>query len=81
MRQQSPESMSLQKAWSQGQKCSHEGCTNQVVQGGICVRHGVTWTKRICSHEGSTNNVKKGDGMKERDPLKYAAMKDTTICR
>ena len=38
--------------------CSQEGCTNQVVKGGVCVRHGAE--VKTCSHEGCTNNVQNG---------------------
>ena len=40
------------------QDCSHEGCTNIVVQGGVCMGHQPA-TKKICSHEGCTNYVKR----------------------
>ena len=38
--------------------CSTEGCTNQVVKGGVCKRHGAKVNQ--CSSEGCTNQVKKG---------------------
>jgi hypothetical protein len=34
-------------------RCSHEGCTNHVVNGGVCTRHGAG--RKTCSHEGCTN--------------------------
>ena len=40
--------------------CSHEGCTNVVVKGGVCKRHGAKKKKYICSHEGCTNKAQKG---------------------
>ena len=36
-------------------KNAHEGCTNEAQKGGVCIRHGATWTEKICSHEGCTN--------------------------
>jgi len=30
-------------------KCSHEGCTSQVVKGGVCTQHGAQKTRRTCS--------------------------------
>ena len=39
-------------------RCSSEGCTNKVVQGGVCVKHGAK-AKR-CSSEGCTNIAQKG---------------------
>ncbi len=33
--------------------CSSEGCTNIVVKGGVCIRHGAK--KKLCSYEGCTN--------------------------
>ena len=38
--------------------CSHKGCANQVVKGGVCMRHGAT--VKTCKNEGCTNNVVKG---------------------
>eukprot|EP00986_Skeletonema_menzelii_P010678 scaffold5299_cov73-Skeletonema_menzelii.AAC.1 len=38
--------------------CSADGCTNKVVQGGVCVRHGAK-VKR-CSSEGCTNRAQNG---------------------
>ena len=32
--------------------CSHEGCTNQARNGGVCIRHGAKQNKRkTCSHD------------------------------
>ena len=39
-------------------QCSYEGCTNQVVNGGVCKRHGAK--VKTCSHEGCTNYSKNG---------------------
>jgi hypothetical protein len=40
-------------------KCSHhEGCTNQVVKGGVCVTHGATLKQ--CSFEGCAKQARKG---------------------
>mmetsp|Transcript_20371 Transcript_20371/g.31060 ORF Transcript_20371/g.31060 Transcript_20371/m.31060 type:complete len:220 (+) Transcript_20371:83-742(+) len=38
--------------------CSADGCTNRVVSGGVCTRHGAK--KKLCSTEGYTNQVKQG---------------------
>eukprot|EP00984_Skeletonema_dohrnii_P037274 scaffold39167_cov155-Skeletonema_dohrnii-CCMP3373.AAC.2 len=38
--------------------CSSEGCPNQVVNGGVCNRHGAK--VKLCSKEGCTNKAKKG---------------------
>ena len=38
--------------------CTNEGCINQVVNGGLCKRHGAE-VKR-CKHEGCTNLARKG---------------------
>ena len=35
--------------------------TNYVVKGGVCIRHGASWTKKYCSHEGCTIMYKKED--------------------
>ena len=39
-------------------RCSREGCTNQVIKGGVCVKHGAK--KKRCSSEGCTNKAVKG---------------------
>ena len=39
-------------------KCSADGCSNIVVKGGVCIRHGAK-VKR-CSSEGCTNQAQKG---------------------
>jgi len=39
-------------------ECSFDACTNNAVNGGVCVRHGAK-VKR-CSREGCTNQVQKG---------------------
>jgi len=41
--------------------CSSEGCTNQVINGGVCIRHGAKVKKYICSSEGCPNVVIKGE--------------------
>jgi hypothetical protein len=45
----------------QRQKCRHEACTNIVVQGGVCIKHGAkVKTRGTCRHDGCTNYVQKG---------------------
>ncbi|KAK1732685.1 hypothetical protein QTG54_016662 [Skeletonema marinoi] len=39
-------------------RCSKEGCTNQIINGGVCVRHGAK--VKLCSNEGCLNHTKKG---------------------
>ena len=39
---------------------SHEGCKNYAQKGGVCIKHGASWTKRTCSHEGCTNQAVQG---------------------
>jgi len=38
-------------------KCTVEGCTNRVVQGGLCISHGAK--RKTCKHPGCNKNVKK----------------------
>jgi hypothetical protein len=38
-------------------RCSHKGCNNQAIKGGICITHGAT-VKR-CSFEGCANQAQK----------------------
>mmetsp|Transcript_7549 Transcript_7549/g.11489 ORF Transcript_7549/g.11489 Transcript_7549/m.11489 type:complete len:103 (-) Transcript_7549:145-453(-) len=39
-------------------RCSAEGCINQAVKGGVCVRHGAKL--KLCSTVGCTNNALRG---------------------
>ena len=50
-------------ASSMGQKvklCSIESCTNIVVKGGVCWRHGAKPKRKRCSSKGCTNGAQKG---------------------
>ena len=38
--------------------CRHEGCSNNAVKGGVCIRHGAKVTR--CREEGCTNRAQKG---------------------
>mmetsp|Transcript_6597 Transcript_6597/g.7203 ORF Transcript_6597/g.7203 Transcript_6597/m.7203 type:complete len:659 (+) Transcript_6597:633-2609(+) len=38
-------------------KCTVDGCSNRVVQGGLCISHGAK--RKTCKHPGCTKNVKK----------------------
>ena len=38
-------------------KCTVDGCSNRVVQGGLCISHGAK--RKQCKHPGCTKNVKK----------------------
>jgi len=40
--------------------CKHEGCTNQVQNGGVCRRHGAKLTQYKCTHVGCTNYAHNG---------------------
>ena len=42
--------------------CSHKGCTNQVVSGGVCGRHGAKRKCKECSYEGCTTPAQSGGG-------------------
>ena len=39
------------------QLCKHEGCTSQVVNKGVCIRHGAKPYHYICSHKGCNSQV------------------------
>ena len=39
-------------------RCSSDGCTNQAVKGGVCVKHGAKMKR--CSSDGCTNKAQKG---------------------
>jgi hypothetical protein len=41
-------------------RCIIEGCTNQVVKGGVCTKHGAKVQRKLCSSEGCTNIAQKG---------------------
>ena len=49
-----------QRSKKRRKKCSNKGCNNQVQNGGVCIRHGASWTKKTCSHKGCTNYAQKG---------------------
>ena len=40
--------------------CSADGCTNFVVKGGVCCRHGAKVEYKLCSNEGCTNKIVSG---------------------
>jgi len=41
--------------------CTHEGCTNIAVNGGVCISHGAKRKAvKICTHEGCTKQVVNG---------------------
>ena len=39
-------------------KCAAEGCTNNVVNSGVCIKHGAT--VKLCEREGCTNQAHDG---------------------
>ena len=41
-------------------KCSSEGCSNQAISGGVCIKHGavVTSIRKTCSVEGCTTKIR-----------------------
>ena len=42
-------------------QCKHDGCTNIVVNKGVCIRHGAQRRKRqTCGHDGCSNFIQKG---------------------
>ena len=41
-------------------ECTVDGCTNQRVNGGVCVRHGAKVTRKLCSSDGCTSVAKRG---------------------
>ena len=47
--------------------CSRDWCTNIMVKGGVCIRHG---EKKKCCREGCTNNSVKGGVCKRHDGAK-----------
>ncbi len=42
-------------------QCSKEGCSNQVINGGVCIKHGVK--RKKCSFEGCTNQAVQQGGV------------------
>ena len=45
--------------WKKYKKtCSADGCTNQVIKGGVCIEHGAK--RKLCSSDGCTNQAKRG---------------------
>ena len=49
--------------------CGHEGCSNQVVNGGVCMRHGAK-VKR-CSQEGCTSIVSRVECVKDTERIRW----------
>jgi hypothetical protein len=43
--------------------CSQDGCTNALVKGGVCIKHGAKKIRKICSYDGCTNNARGKDGV------------------
>eukprot|EP00984_Skeletonema_dohrnii_P024360 scaffold13468_cov95-Skeletonema_dohrnii-CCMP3373.AAC.5 len=37
--------------------CSADGCTSQVCNGGVCMKHGARRTKKLCNSEGCTTQA------------------------
>eukprot|EP00984_Skeletonema_dohrnii_P035199 scaffold34669_cov139-Skeletonema_dohrnii-CCMP3373.AAC.2 len=52
--------------------CSANGCTNVVVQGGVCTRHGAR--RKLCSSEGCMNLAQKG-GVCIRHGAKFVGLR------
>jgi hypothetical protein len=42
------------------------GCTNQVVQGGVCRRHGAKTKQKLCIFEGGCTNLAVREGVCKR---------------
>ena len=40
-------------------RCSHEGCANEAVRGGVCITHSTK--AKLCSHKGSAEQAQKGE--------------------
>ena len=53
-------------------ECSADGCTNNVVNGGVCRKHGAKTKPKLCSSEGCTNVVVQG-GVCWRHGAKHGA--------
>jgi len=60
--------------------CSANGCTNMVVKGGVCVRHGANRKRKLCSREGCTNIAQKG-GVCIRHRAKTHHVINGGVCR
>jgi len=57
-------------------QCKHDGCTNIVVNKGVCIRHGVQRRKRqTCGHNGGSNFVLRGGVCR-----KHGAKNKAKIC-
>lgn len=48
------------KAKSSGNVCNVLGCTNIAQNGGVCIRHGASWSKKQCSVDECTNQAING---------------------
>jgi len=54
--------------------CTHEGCNNRVVNGGLCVKHGAK--RLICKHEGCNNQCTVGGLCIKHGAKKYTCSHD-----
>ncbi|KAK1735718.1 hypothetical protein QTG54_013424 [Skeletonema marinoi] len=60
-------------------RCNSDGCTNNVVNGGVCKRHGAKVEYKRCNSEGCTNvSVKGGVCVKHGANLKRCRSKGCT---
>ena len=44
-------------------KCSHKGCNNGAIKGGVCVTHGAKVERKRCSIEGCSSNARGKEGV------------------
>ena len=58
-------------------KCSSEGCTHRVQEGGVCIRHGAKVKIKLCSIEGCTNQANRG-GVCRRQGAKRTPYDEST---
>eukprot|EP00986_Skeletonema_menzelii_P008030 scaffold3256_cov120-Skeletonema_menzelii.AAC.2 len=47
-------------------RCGSEGCTNQVQNGGACIKHGAKIKRKLCSSDGNRVCIRHGT---KRTPL------------
>ncbi len=50
----------VRKKYTNRKICTADGCTNVAKKGGVCVKHGASWTKKLCNNEGCTNGAVEG---------------------
>ena len=69
MHKSSCQRRSVHQKWCKEKLCNSEGCTNKVVQGGICIKHGAKkkLAKEECAKDMEVRNKEEYTSIKEQN--------------